>query len=161
MRRALPLIIPVLALSVLSSTGTSFAKSHGTMSTCAMFTASDATKILGGSVKKALSPKEGVFTTCSYARQTPYRLIEALSATSATLSQQHAPATTAAAEYSGALRGAPGKTVTVKGLGDKAFYVPGLHEIWVLKSDVIFNLTGQQLSQATLTSAAKLVLKHL
>lgn len=163
MRIARRLIAPVLALSLLGTGHPALAAGHGTKSTCSMFTARDASAVLGGNARRTISQKLGVFTSCDYATPKPYRLIITLAATTASIEKQR-HGTTAAAMFA-ANHKAAGKTSTVKRLGDKAFYIPGLHQLWVLKSDVVFNNTGEsngaQLSETTLIKAARLVLKHL
>jgi hypothetical protein len=157
------LIAVPLALTLLGAGHTALAAGHGTMSTCSMFTAKDASAVLGGTARKTMSQKLGVFTSCDYATPKPYRLIITLAATTASLQKQH-HGTTASSMFA-ANRKAAGKTRTVKRLGDRAFYIPGLHQLWVLKSDVVFNNTGEsngaELSETALIKAARLVLKHL
>lgn len=157
------LIAVPLALALLGVGHPALAARHGAMSTCAMFTAKDASAVLGGKARKTMSQKLGVFTSCDYATPSPYRLIITLAATTASLRKQH-HGTTASSMFA-ANRKAAGWTKTVERLGDKAFYIPGLHQLWVLKSDVVFNNTGEsngtELSEAALIKAARLVLKHL
>lgn len=163
MRIARRLIAPVLGLALLGAGHPALAAGHGTMSTCSMFTARDAGAVLGGTATRTMSQKLGVFTSCDYATPKPYRLIITLSATTASIEKQRHGAT--ASSMFAANRKAGGKTQTVKRLGDKAFYIPGLHQLWVLKGDVVFNNTGEaggaQLGETELIKAARLVLKHL
>jgi hypothetical protein len=163
MRNARRLIAPLLAIGLLGAGHPALAAGHGTMSTCAMFTARDASAVLGGKARRTMHQKLGLFTSCDYAIPTPYRLIITLSATTAGIEKQR-HGTTAASMFA-ANHKAMGKTKTVKRLGDRAFYIPGLHQLWVLKGDVVFNNTGEsngtQLSETTLIKAARLVLKHL
>jgi hypothetical protein len=157
------LTAPVLALALLGPGHAAMAAGHGTMSTCSMFTASDASIVLGGKATRTMSHKIGLFTSCDYATPRPYRLLIAQAATTATIAQQRHGAT--AASIFSQTRKSAGRTQTVKGLGDGAFYIAGLDQLWVLKSDVVFSLTGNsdngQLAESQLLKAAKLVLKHL
>lgn len=158
------LAAPALALAAILGSGhPALAAGHGTMNTCTMFTAKDASAVLGGTATRTMSHKAGLFTSCYYATPKPYRLIIAQSATTGTIQQRRKGAT--AASIFAASRKAAGATNTVKKLGNSAFFVPGLHQLWVLKSDVVFYLSGNsdtgQLGKSQLVKAAKLVLKHL
>jgi hypothetical protein len=134
------------------------------MSTCAMFTAADASAVLGGKVVKTMSHQIGLFTSCAYATPKPYRLILAQGATSASLAKQRQGATAASVFYA-SRKATPGKVQTISKLGDSAFYIPGLHELWVLRQDVMFNLTGtnggQLLGKVQLVKGARRILHHL
>jgi hypothetical protein len=163
MRFTRDLAAPALALAVLGSAHPALAAGHGTMSTCAMFTASDASAVLGGKATRTMSHKIGLFTSCDYATPKPYQLIITQAATTATLAQQRHGAT--ATSIFTQSRKAAGRTQAIKNLGDQAFYAQALDQVWVLKSDVVFNLTGNsdngQLAESTLVKAAKRILKHL
>ncbi len=163
MRIVRRLVALLLAVAVLEAGHPAMAAGHGSMSTCSMFTARDASAVLGGKATRTMSQKLGVFTSCDYATPSPYRLIITLAATTTSIEKQR-HGTTASAMFA-ANRKTAGQTTTVKRLGDRAFYIPGLHQLWVLKSDVVFNNTGEsggtQLSKKALIKAAKLVLKHL
>lgn len=163
MRHARRLIAPLLAVALLGAGQPALAAGHGTVSTCSIFTAKDASAVLGGNATRTMTQKLGVFTSCDYATPRPYRLIITLAATTASIEKQR-HGTTASAMFA-ANHKAAGKTTAVRRLGDKAFYIPGLHQLWVLKSDVVFNNTGEsngaQLSETSLIKAARLVLKHL
>jgi hypothetical protein len=160
MRLAPLLATPLLAMSLLLPAGLTHASTMHATKACSLFTASDATKVLGGTVKPALNPKEGVFVTCSYARQKPYNLIISLFASTSDI-QKSKSGKTASSLFDETQKGSPGKKVILKGLGNKAFYLPGLHELWVVKGNMLFEVNGMRLSQTTLTKAAQLILKHI
>jgi hypothetical protein len=164
MRIVRRLIAPLLALALFGPGHGALAAGHGAMSTCAMFTAADASAVLGGTAKETTSQKLGLFTSCDYATPRPYRLIITLATTTAAIQKQHKGAT-AASLFAQTRKSARVKQSTVKHLGDGAFYIAGLGELWVLKSDVVFNITGvsggAQIGESELIKAAKLILKHL
>jgi hypothetical protein len=163
MRLASSLIAPVLALTLLGSSNAALAAGHGSMSTCAMFTSADASKVLGGTATKTMSHTVGLFTSCDYATPKPYRLIITQAATTTAIARKHHGAT-ATSVFTQTRKGTPGKTQTVKNLGNEAFFVPGIGQLWVLQNDVVFNLTGQSggvpMSESQLVKAARLVIKH-
>lgn len=156
------LVAPAVAL-LSGETALAARPGHRILNPCAVLRLSDARALLGRTARKASSQKMGLFSSCSYSTPKPYAFVQVLVATTSSISRaEHGK--TAGTVFQETFTGSPGNAITLKGLGNRAFFDKGIGELWVLKGDVVFEVNGT-FSQRTVLAqdekAARRVLSHL
>lgn len=161
--RLATLLLIIAGLGTVPASAAPAAAAHRTINPCSLLSLSDARHVLGSTARRAAHRPLGLFSSCTYATPRPYRFLQVLAATSAGIGRQER-GKTAATTFVETMDGSPGNAVTIRGLGNRAFFDKAIGELWVLKGDVIFEMNGSFPAKSALAideKAARLALKHL
>jgi hypothetical protein len=135
---------------------------HGNLQACSILTLRVVSAVFGKGVLPSRHASMGAFNTCDYSTKRGF--LDFLITTTSQIRAREPRTHDAATMYSLVRSTAPGETRPVSKLGDKAFWAPSLDQLWVLKGDVLFNVSqftpGSQ-TLVLLTRAAQRALHRL